>query len=148
MMSRRLGASIAVWILLGFAAPPEASAQRKPAYKLLTQEECRRLVLGLLKNEGASMDDPTLNLIDLPYDQSLPDFYSMEVWDADARGYYHHVGSFSVDERTGSVWDVVVCHEYKSKSLRELQRKIRKRLGISAEEYRKLRRPGPLCPAK
>jgi hypothetical protein len=55
------------------------------------------------------------------------------------------IDNFAVDSNTGDVWNGVVCRECKRRSLRELQRTIRKRIGLTEKDYRKLRRHGPMC---
>ncbi len=57
------------------------------------------------------------------------------------------VGHYAVDRSTGDVWDGVVCRELRSPGLENLQRTVRKRIGLTEKEYRKLRRPGPMCSA-
>jgi hypothetical protein len=59
---------------------------------------------------------------------------------------YPLIGHFAVDPSTGDVWDAIVCREYTSQPLRKLQQTIRKRIGLTAEEYQKLKKPGPMCP--
>jgi hypothetical protein len=103
------------------------------------------MVLSILKDQGHNMQDPTIELSDLPYDRDFPDFYNIETHDVDANGNYPSLGSFAVDKRTGDIWDLIVCREYMSKSVKKLQQAIRKRLGITEDTYRKLRRPGPTC---
>ena len=57
---------------------------------------------------------------------------------------YPLIGHFAVDPNTADVWDAVVCKEYQSESLRKLQQTIRKRIGLTEEEYQKIRKPGPM----
>jgi hypothetical protein len=146
MKTKYWGIFILVWSLLVLAAPLETSARPQSAFKLLTQDECRQMILSILKDQGHNMQNPTIELSDLPYDQDFPDFYNIETHDVDVNGNYPSLGSFAVDKRTGDVWDLIVCREYMSKSVTKLQQAIRKRLGITEDKYRKLRRPGPMCP--
>jgi len=125
--------------LTSSAQPPESAS------KLLTQEDCRQLVLEALKIQGIKTQDPTLELIDDPYDPDFPDFYNVEAHDVDVHGHYASLGAFAVDRRTGDLWYAVVCWELKSPQLKRLQEAIRKRIGITEKEYRKLRRRGPMC---
>jgi hypothetical protein len=52
---------------------------------------------------------------------------------------------YPVDLRTGEVWDEASCEKLASPSLKKLQNAIRNRIGLAAEEYRKLGRLGPFC---
>jgi len=57
-----------------------------------------------------------------------------------------HVGFYVIDPRTGDMWDAVSeCGEITSQEIRRLQRGYRKQLGLSAREYSKIRRRGPMC---
>jgi hypothetical protein len=52
---------------------------------------------------------------------------------------------FSVDRRTGDVWSDTNCHEYHSQALKRAQAALRRKLGIGASTYKRLRRPSPYC---
>jgi hypothetical protein len=57
-----------------------------------------------------------------------------------------HVGLYVIDPRTGDMWDgVSECGAITSPEIRALQRKLRKTLGLSNSEYRRIRRAGPMC---
>jgi hypothetical protein len=54
--------------------------------------------------------------------------------------------NFAVDRRTGDVWSPSSeCLEITNSRLRNLQATLRRQLGISRSEYRKLKTHGPLC---
>jgi hypothetical protein len=54
--------------------------------------------------------------------------------------------NFAVDRRTGDVWSASSeCLEITNARLRSLQGKLRRQLGISQSDYRKLKTHGPLC---
>jgi hypothetical protein len=139
--------AVAAGLLLASALPHRASTGRgpRPGPRLLTQEECRQLVLRALEDKGVNTQNPTLELTDDPYDPALPDFYNLEAHDVDVNGNYASLGSFAVDSRTADLWYSVVCWELKSPGLRRLQEVIRRRIGLTEGGYRKLRRPGPRC---
>jgi hypothetical protein len=52
---------------------------------------------------------------------------------------------YSVDLRTGEVWDEGSREKLTSPSLKKLQSAIRNRIGLTADEYRKIGRPCPFC---
>jgi hypothetical protein len=56
-----------------------------------------------------------------------------------------NLGHYAVDRKTGEVWDGVICSRVASPSLVKLQVAIRNRIGLTREDYRKARRPGPMC---
>jgi hypothetical protein len=55
------------------------------------------------------------------------------------------VGYYAVDRNTADIWDAGFCQEISSPSLAQLQVVIRKHIGLTDTEYRKLRKPGPFC---
>jgi hypothetical protein len=52
---------------------------------------------------------------------------------------------YAVDLKNGEVWDATSCEKLTSPSLKKLRNAIRNRIGLKADEYRKLGRPGPFC---
>ena len=52
---------------------------------------------------------------------------------------------YAVDRQTGDVWNSVICQRITSPSLRKLQAALRKSIGLTDMEYRKIKRQGPLC---
>ena len=55
------------------------------------------------------------------------------------------VGYYAVDRKTGDIWDAGFCQEISSPSLTQLQVVLRKHIGLTDTDYRKLRKPGPFC---
>jgi hypothetical protein len=52
---------------------------------------------------------------------------------------------YAIDRYTGAVWDAVLCEQITSPSFVKLQQAIHKTIGLTQQEYRKIRRPGPMC---
>jgi hypothetical protein len=72
-------------------------------------------------------------------------FYYFEgTWDNAGPGSVI-VGHLAVDKRTADVWDAIVCREITSPALQRFQATVRRRMGITTELYKKLKRPGPMC---
>ena len=68
---------------------------------------------------SANLEDPTLGVLQVRY--------------------------YAVDRNTADIWDAGFCQEVSSPSLAQLQVVIRKHIGLTDTEYRKLRKPGPFC---
>ncbi len=117
----------------------------RPA-KEITQDQARHLVLDFLKAETKFTRLPKFGLDDYS-DPYFPDFFFFEAtWDNPHQPPASVVlGDYAVDRRTGDLWYGTVCWELKSAHLKRLQQAIRKRIGITEKEYRKLRRRGPMC---
>jgi hypothetical protein len=67
--------------------------------------------------------------------KEYPGFQFFQAVPGAPSGHLH----YPVDLRTGEVWDEA------SPSLKKLQNAIRNRIGLTAEEYRKIGRQGPFC---
>ena len=76
---------------------------------------------------------------------AFPGFYLFSaMWQGSSPGSVL-IGNYAVDTRTGDVWSAVACEAIHSPSLAKLQNKIRKRVGLSGEMYKTLKKPGPYC---
>jgi len=70
-------------------------------------------------------------------------FYTIEAtWENPSPGS-GIVGHVVVDQRTGDVWDPFTCEPYSYPALERLQRQIRKRLGLTENEYLRLKKSPP-----
>ena len=112
------------------------------AARNITLEEARSLALIALSPEGAKPRELGLNI---SKDRDFPAFYFFD-GQFDSKEHETAVTAhYAVDRETGDVWSAVVCKEYKTTRLRDLQFAVRKQIGVSPEQYRRLRRPGPVC---
>jgi hypothetical protein len=76
----------------------------------------------------------------------MPGFYEFSVYGPSNPAGSSLIGHFLVDPRTGDVWDGIICQEHKTPALSRLQYAMRKRIGLSDADYRKMKRsPGPMC---
>lgn len=69
----------------------------------------------------------------------------MVTWAGSPNGGSAIVGYYDVDPATGDVFDANSCDRKTNLELLELQRKVRRRLGLTESEYQKIRRSGPYC---
>lgn len=103
------------------------------------------LVRAALKGEDAGATDLPgfhLELMSKPIDDR---FYYLEATWSNPLLASVVIGHYAVDPLTGDVWNGIVCSEITSPSLRILQRKLRRSLGISDAWYRRLKKAGPMC---
>jgi hypothetical protein len=106
----------------------------------LSVEDARRLVLQALEPTQRTL--PGLVLKPSPGAQ-IPDFYRFEVyWDNPTPGSVV-VGNFAVNRATGDVWELFFCKKRSSAELRRLQKDLRKAIGLSPDELRKLTDKAP-----
>jgi len=109
----------------------------------LTVDEASELVQTALE-EGGATNLPGFGVETEPPNHDYPNFYFFEaMWHNPGKSAV--IGNYAVDSRTGDVWNAVVCKEMKSAALRAKQKKIRKRIGLSDEEYGRIKKPGPMC---
>jgi hypothetical protein len=135
-----------ITIVLALIGGAAAAPTVKP---LVTVKEAEHLVMVELAHEHRD-NLPGLVLSEDPYpDPYLPSFWVISVdWDERVNGEQYgtgHYGYFSVDKMTGDVGGAISCHRYHSPELARAQWALRRRLGMSAQDYKKLRRDGPYC---
>ena len=108
----------------------------------VTVDEAQQLVLAISESMGWTK----LNGFSLePYEsKTFPAFYFFSaMWDnPDGSAMIDHL---AVDRRTGAVWSAIVCREFSSKKLRRAQFDLRRKIGLTKDEFRKIKRLGPMC---
>jgi hypothetical protein len=84
--------------------------------------------------------------MEISQDPHFARFYFASVyWEGEPNGSVM-VGSYDIDQETGDVWDAVTsCDEMNTRALRKLQKMIRKEIGLSDSEYKRVKSKGPLC---
>jgi hypothetical protein len=107
----------------------------------VTLEEASDLVYAYLESGGCTKNSCSVDRI---HDADWPAFYSFQAMWPNPYGS-PNLGYFKVDPRTGDVWNGVICGGFTSPSLVKLQQAIRKRIGLSDEEYRKTPKNAPMC---
>jgi hypothetical protein len=129
---------LALLVLGASGATPETMPLRE-----LTGKEVRELTLAALSPEARRLPGLELEV------QGNPTFARYQfvtvTWGVprgEAGGTVTHV---AVDTVTADVWSGLVCKEHSSSTLRKSQSAIRKRIGLSNELYRTLKRKGPMC---
>jgi hypothetical protein len=109
----------------------------------ITIQQAKQLVNVALKERGAAKL-PGLAAVSMENFHNNG-FYLFEVTWNNLQPGSAIVGHFAVDLKTGDVWDAVVCSSISSPELTKLQGQIRRRMGMTKEVYRKLKKPGPMC---
>lgn len=122
------------------AANPHNS--RTGSNRLLTDEQMRRIArVALRSTQPAALRLPGLGF---ERQQAANGYVSYEA--AADVSPVAHVAFVVIDPRTGDAWDgVTECGEITSPSLRELQRSLRRSLGLSEKSYQRIKRRGPMC---
>ena len=126
------------------ATPVYPSTYSNRKRRDVTLEEADALVMAFFKDRG-STKAPGFELVKYT-DPYSPEFHSFQgIFDNPGGSF--NLGFYAVDRKTGDVWNGVVCERAISPSLVKLQVAIRNRIGLSKDEYRKIRRVGPMCEA-
>jgi hypothetical protein len=125
-----------VCVLLGACSLASAEPRK------LTVDEARELASTALEPRQAKLPGLTFQ----PYDdKSYPDFISFEIlWDNPVPDGSIVVVDLSVDPQTGDVFKRGGCVAT-SPALVKLQKTMRKRIGLSEQDYQKVRHPGSPC---
>ena len=131
--------SITVILLLAIAvtmARAEASTQARE----ITSNEAHDLLTAFLKAPGG---------VEQSGDLGYKEFYFfMAIMGSSCSPDGVCVGNFqyyAIDRRTGDVWSAIICKRIATRSLSKLQKALRKRIGLMNDDYKGLRRQGPLC---
>jgi hypothetical protein len=84
--------------------------------------------------------------MEISQDENNHKFYLAFVyWAGEPQGSMT-VGNYDVDTETGDVWNAVSsCDEMDTHALRKLQKTIRRKIGLSDTEYKRVKNKGPLC---
>ncbi len=107
----------------------------------VSRKEAADLVFAYLRSIGCTTGACVLE----PYHDVVgSDFYGFQGLGSTPKTGFN-LGYFEVDPRTADLWSGVVCRRYDVPSVVRLQKRIRRRIGLTDEEYRRLQRPGPLC---
>ena len=134
-MRRKLLCVVAVLLsaIAAFAEPPVRKVSLDEARQLVsTAAKTRQQPNPFVENVGQE-PDPRF------------DFYFFDVRWSSASGQEHSVEWYAVDVNTGDVWSGIVCRQIRSKSLAKALQLIRKDIGLTEREYRKVKRSGPMC---
>jgi hypothetical protein len=78
-------------------------------------------------------------------DSYYPRFMVYEAIWAGAPGGSVNIGFYALDPLTGDVWNGVMCEEFKSSRLAEVQRQVRAHIGLPWRQYQNLKTTGPQC---
>ena len=121
--------------------PSDAKAQLKE----ITRDQARLLVRTVLESQGFDLKSPSLVVEDQPDDGDMPGFYKFSAYTR-GEGMDFSAGAYAVGRRTVDVWNWMHCwHFTRAKSVRSLQKRLRKEIGLTESEYRKLSADRPFC---
>jgi hypothetical protein len=124
------------------ATPVDPSTYSTQKRRDVTLEEADALVTAFFKDRG-NTTLPSFGL-ERYTDKYFPDFQFFQgIFDNPGGSF--NLGFYAVDRMTGDVWNGVYCARANSPSLVKLQAAIRNRIGLTRDEYRDARRPGPMC---
>ena len=125
-------------ILCLFFSTPLLGETRKTS-----ADEARKLVYALLKPSGCTERTCDVETISDKYFTQFLFFEALALHSSPNSSL--HIGSWAVDPRTGDLYDASVCAEYRNAAVHSLQQQLRKRIGLSEGDYRKLKQRPPMC---
>jgi hypothetical protein len=89
---------------------------------------------GVTKLEGFTLEPGNVN--------GFPNFYFFTAYVA-VRGAQGSSGNYAVDKFTGEVWNPYGCSRFSNPRLVELQRELRKKVGLTPQKYQQHKRDNP-----
>jgi hypothetical protein len=111
----------------------------------ITESEARELAMKALPEE--MIKNPAGLVLNSYKNSYFPDAYYFEALWAHPTPVMSSIvaGHYAVDSETAEVWKSNICERITSRALQQLQKELRKRIGLSEEEYRKLIKKHPPC---
>ena len=123
------------------ATPIEPSVYSIKKSRGVTLEEATELVRTFFRDRGERSPD-----LDEYEVKNYPGFqFFQALWPNPPRHPGQTPLHSAVDLRTGEVWSEDTCENLTSPSLKKLQSAIRSRIGLTNNEFQKVRRRGPYC---
>ncbi len=108
----------------------------------ISKAQARELVLKFMQEDGYNTSASNFYLEEIN-DPSFPDFYLFGA-SVDNPERLDSAGEYVVDPTTADVQEMSICVPPKSAAVRKFQAQLRKSIGLSASEYRKLKKRHPL----
>ena len=122
-------------------APSSIEAQPRE----ITRDQARLLVRAVLASQGFDLNSPSLVIDDQPDKPEFPEYYLFSAYTR-GEGMDFSAGAYAVSRRTADVWNWMHCWRFRrAKRLHVLQKQLRKEIGLSESDYRKLSAERPFC---
>ncbi len=111
----------------------------------ITREQARQLLLKALQETDPQWAHLPKFGLDYYRDPYFPGFFFFEAgWDNPVGTVV--LGHYAVNPRTADVWEATGCHRLHPVSIKPLQESLRRKIGLSDQEYRKLTTQVPCSP--
>jgi hypothetical protein len=117
-------------LLIALATATSPPGETSGGKKQLSRDQARTVVLTFLKSQGYKTESPKFDLESDPGDPDLPEFYMFHAY-YDTPTRLNSIGTYAVSRKTAALWERVACEQLKSKALAQLQRKLRREIGLS-----------------
>jgi len=121
---------------------PGVSAQLIGSQRQVSQKEAGDLVKTWLASQGYDTKSQRFILEPDPDHPGFPDFYFFSPAYEQSQSV-PTLGHFAVNRNTGEVWDWELCQRMQSVALGAAQKSLRKKLGLSDQQYGKLSKLAP-----
>jgi hypothetical protein len=113
------------------------------AQRTITAKEATDLVDAMLTADGWN-ELPGFRLYEAPFGPGYKGYFFVHA-EHDNPGGGSAIGHYAVEQTTGEVWDWAICLRFTSRALTQAQALLRRRIGLTDAEYRRIRMPGPFC---
>lgn len=118
----------------------------------LTKNQAKQVLIVVLKHARFNLSTPGMYIDDDLHgpngEPNRPGYYDFSLsYDTPKAGATNYLGYYSVNVRSGDVWEVESCKRYGFPKLRALQRKLKKRTGTALADER-IARDEVGCPPK
>ncbi len=107
----------------------------------ITPQEAHKLVEAAIPDATRRL--PRFGLDDFSSNTETRLYFIEATWDNPVGSVVY--GGYAVDKVTGDVWSAVVCRQVRSRQLARLQVALRRKIGLSKANYKRVKIPGPMC---
>jgi hypothetical protein len=133
-------------------ASPQAFNVDEVSSSGLTKEQAKQVLIVVLKHEKYRLSDPGMyidgDLQNKDGTPNRPGYFDFSLsYETPKAGATAYVGYYSVNIKTGDIWEVESCLHYRFPALRRLQQQITKRTGTEIANA-KIARDEVGCPPK
>jgi len=136
--------NFATWILqvaafgCAMALTPVLCCTERP----VTAQEAKSLVVAWLASQGVDTRSPRFLLDIDPEQRAFPDFYFLSAAYEQSESV-PSLGHFAVNRGNAELWDWELCKRLHSAGVISLQKSLRKKIKLSAQEYERLSKVAP-----
>ena len=117
------------------------SAQQKQE---ITRREARQLVIAVLESNGYDIKSHKLDVEDEADRADFPGYFLFTAY-TDSPNLLLSIGGYAISRNTADIWDWINCVNFRTRTVRALQKRLRRKMNLSAQDYSRLGKQRTFC---